>query len=361
MKRVIGQLVLTGLLVGGAYLGWHYLLGNDPASEQAGNAWGAGQAVTVEAGEAFTARVQERLEAVGTARARESIEIVAESSGRVRAIHFEDGQRVTTGQVLVELDDSREQAELREAIALRDDFSKRLQRSRTMLASNTISQAQVDELEASLEAAEARVALMQIRIRDRIILAPFEGVVGLNEISPGAYVEPQRRITTLDDTAVIQLAFSIPERFLSRLEPGMTVQAGSAAYPEQPFVGRLSQLDSRVDPVTRSLRVQAEFDNQDGKLRPGMFMNVELILAERDAVLVAEQAVVSQGERHYVFMINGEQVEQRDVELGQRRRGEVEIRSGLEVGDRIVTGGVHRVRDGATVRIVETLAATTSG
>ena len=351
MKRLLLQLLVTALLIGGAVYGW-YVMQQTPAPAATGSMGGGGPTATpVDIAEARLRTLQTRFEAVGTARARESIEVVAQLAGRISALGFEEGQWVDVGQVLVELDDAREQAELREANAQLQEARRQLSRARTMLQSNTISQAQVDELSASVDATEARGAVIQTRLRDRVVKAPFAGVVGLREVSLGAYVEPQRRITTLDDITTLRIEFSVPERFLQRLQLGLTVIATSAAFPDQAFRGELNRMDTRINPATRAIRVQAEFSNEQGRLRPGMFMRVELILDEREAVVVPEAAVVSEGNQHYVFRVHDDRVEWQTVELGQRREGEVEIRSGLDAGDPVVVAGVHRLRHGATIRV----------
>ncbi len=350
MKRLLLQLLVTAGLIGGAVYGWYVW---QPVSDSAPSAAGPGgpPPTPVDITHARLEALQDRLEAVGTARARESIEVVAQLAGRIAAIHFHEGQQVETGQVLVELDSAREQAELREANAQLAESRRQLNRARTMLQSNTVSQAQVDELSATVDAAEARSAVIQVRLQNHVIVAPFEGVVGLRDVSLGAFVEPNRRITTLDDISTLRIDFSVPERFLDRLTLGLGVLATSAAFPEHPFAGEINRIDTRIDPTTRAIRVQAEFPNENGRLRPGMFLRVELTLSERQAVVVPEEAVVSEGERHYVFRVADNRVERQQVQLGQRRRGEVEIRSGLAAAESVVIAGVHRLRDGAAIRI----------
>lgn len=353
MKRLLLQIIFTAVLVGGAVYGWYAVM-EAPNSTRAGGPPGGGNGpppTPVDVAEARLDRLREFLEAVGTSRARESIEVVAQVSGRIKTIHFEEGQWVEAGEVLIELDDARERAELREANAQLTEARRQLGRARTMLQSNTVSQAQVDELSATVDATDARVAVIQSRLQDRVVVAPFDGVVGLREVSPGAYVEPQRRITTLDDVTALRIEFSVPERFLERLDEGLEVIATSAAFSDNHFEGAINRIDTRIDPATRAIRVQAEFPNDEGRLRPGMFMRVELILAERDAVVIAEEAIISEGEQHYVFRVNGDSVERRPVQLGQRREGKVEIRDGLDSGDRVVIAGVHRLRDGAAIII----------
>lgn len=352
MKRMLVQLVLAAVLVAGGLFAWQMLAGGGPAGGPAQGPGGGNQAVPVEVESARLGEVVERVEAVGTTRARESIDVVAEVAGRVAVIAFEEGARVAAGDTLVELDMASERASLREAQAQREDVRKQLERARQLLRTNNVPQARVDELGSTLEAASARVAIFETRLRDREIRAPFDGVVGMREISMGAYVAPQQRITTLDDTEVMRLEFSVPEHFLGRLGTGLGVAARSAAWPGEAFDGTLSHIDTRVDPATRSVRVQAELPNADGRLRPGMFLGVDLILARREAVLVPEEAVVSEGVRHSVFVIEDGKAVRRAVTLGLRTRGEVELREGVRAGEAVVVLGLQRMRDGAAVRIL---------
>jgi membrane fusion protein, multidrug efflux system len=351
--RVALQIVAVAViaaLVGG---GWYLAFGRDqPMAEQAGFGGGP-QAVPVEVAEARLGTVTERAEAVGTTRARESIEVVTEVSGRIAAIHFEEGAQVRRGEVLLELDVLREEAEQREAQARLRDVEKQLERARELLRTRNIPEARVDELEAEAEAARSRVAVVESRIREKRITAPFDGVVGLREVSPGAYVEPQRRITTLDDLDVILIDFAVPERFLGHLRPGLAVEATSAAFDDNRFQGEVARIDTRVDPVTRVVRVQSAFDNEDRRLRPGMFLSVELVLSERDdAVLIPEEAVVFQGGSAHVFVVEEGRARRVEVTLGLRTPGEVEVREGVETGALVVVAGQQRLRDGVPVQLL---------
>lgn len=350
MTRTLLQILAVLVIAGGAYLAWQAL--GEPAARENGRG-GFDGPVSVAVEEARRGRVSERVEAVGTTRAREAVEVVAQVSGRVVAINFEEGQAVEEGQVLLELERAREEAELREAEALRAEAARQLQRARQLLQGQNVAQARVDELRAALEAAEARMAVLQANLADKEIRAPFDGVVGLREISRGAFVQPQQRVTTLDDISSLRLDFAVPERFIGLLSSGLPVEAHSAAYADRVFDGEVALIDSRVDTATRSVRVQAELGNAERLLRPGMFLGVALTIAEREAVLVPEAAVVTEGESSFVFVIAEELAQRRAVSLGQRRGGEVEILEGVAAGEQVVTLGLQRVRDGGQVRIVE--------
>lgn len=357
MMRAILQLAFILLLAGVGYYAWQAYLPSETGGP-GGPAPGGGQGSPVVVSEVRIGSVAERVEAVGTTEARESIEVVPEVAGRVEAIHFEQGEEVAAGDLLLELDSTRQQAELREAEANRRDMARQLERARQLLTSQNVPQARVDELRASLEAADARAAAIQTDIADRSITAPFDGMVGLRHISPGAHIDSQTVVTTLDDISEIKMEFAVPERFMSVLSRGLPVEATSAAWPDVTFEGLVSDIDTRVNPATRSLRVEATLPNTDRRLRPGMFMAIRLLVSQREnAVLVPEVAVVAEGDRPHVYVLEegeGDEASVRrvDVEIGTRLPGEVEIRSGLSQGDRVVTYGLQRLQDGAQVHVV---------
>jgi len=349
--RVMYQLIGVALVGVLGVFGWLWFSQQDV--EAGGGRPGGGGQIAVEVAAVESGVVRDEVEAVGTTLARESVDMVAEVAGRISGIGFEEGQRVKRGDVLFELDQAREESELREAIAQRTDADNKYKRARALGADNSVSQAQVDELAAGLEGAEARVAVARSRLGDRKIVAPFDGITGLRDVSLGAYVAPGTRLTTLDDLDVVRVDFSVPERFLASLAPGLTVEARNVAYAGETFKGELTRVGSRVDPVTRAVRVQSEFDNSDGRLRPGMFMTVRLVTGQRDdAVIVPEQALVLQGSTTHAFVIEDGKARRVELVVGQRRRGEVEILEGLEAGDKVVVAGLQRIRGGARVVVL---------
>lgn len=184
--------------------------------------------------------------------------------------------------------------------------------------------------------------------------APFDGVVGLRNISLGALVQPGDVITTLDDDARLKLDFAVPSVFLGTLAPGVEVEARTRAFPDRLFRGTISSLDSRVDPVTRSVQVRALIDNADRLLRPGQLMTVELLRNPREALMVPESALLHRGDEHFVFVVSGEPpvVDKRPVEIGARRPGEAEVLAGLTRGEQVVTHGLQKVKPGAPVSII---------
>jgi len=294
-----------------------------------------------------------QMEGVGSARANEAVDITAKLSNRVTAIKFREGQQVKAGEVLVEFDSEQTRASLAEAEAALKDSQSQFKRSRELFATKALSEAQLDQLQATLTANEARVAGARSQLNDTIIRAPFAGRVGLRNISVGSYVSPGTVITTLDDSSIIKLDFSVPEVFLSTLQEGLEITARTSAYPETEFKGKVSSIDSRLDPVSRSIIVRARIDNKDGRLKPGMFMTVKLIRTDVPALMLPEEALVPESDKKFVFVVRDGKAARVEVQTGRRRPGEVEIVSGLDEGDVVVTEGTQKIRDGAPVKAMQ--------
>jgi membrane fusion protein (multidrug efflux system) len=295
---------------------------------------------------------RDTIDALGTARANESVTITAKVSEIVRKVAFESGDVVHAGDVLVDLSSGAQLAGLEEARAAYQEAERQLKRQQELAERQLVAASQIDTQRAARDAAKARMDVVRAELSDRVITAPFDGVLGLRQVSPGSLVTPGTPISTLDDISVIKLDFSVPERFLAVLERGQQLVARSAPYPDRQFAGTVASVDSRVDPVTRSVTVRAEVPNPERLLRPGMLMSVQLFLTARQALVVPEIAVLQVGTESFVYRVKADRsVERVKVELGSRREGEVVVARGLEPGDRIVTEGTVKLRDG--VRVVE--------
>jgi len=289
------------------------------------------------------------IEAVGTTRANESVQVTSKASNVVTAIRFNDGDEVSRGEVLVEMDDAQAQAALAEAQAGLADSQSQYNRSRDLVTQEALSQADLDQIEAQLKADQARVAAAQASLDDTVIRAAFDGRTGFRHVSVGSFVSPGTLITTLDDTSIMKLDFTVPENFLFMLRRGLSVSASSVGLPNRPFTGEVTNIESRVDPVTRSITVRAEIPNADGALRQGMFMTVRLEGEAEPTLLVPEGAIVPEQGHIYVFAVRNNIAERREVRIGKRRPGEVEIVDGLAENDRVVVEGTQNVRDGSVV------------
>lgn len=311
--------------------------------------------VTVEA--VATAPFAEIVEALGTARANESVTLTASVTQIVSRLAFESGEHVEAGQIIAELADAQEAAELNEARVEVVEAQRELARFEDLRARGVAPQARVDELATLVDRAKARQRAVEARLAELIVRAPFSGVVGLRNASPGMLVRPGDAIATLDDISVIKLDFSVPEVFLGVLAEGDQLEAETAAYPDEVFRGAITRIDTRVDPVTRAATVRAIIPNDDARLRPGMLMVVEVTRAERTSPAVPELALLRQGEQAFVYVAEtrGDALvaAKRIVEPGVRRRGRIEILSGLEVGDPVVAEGVHRIQDGSPIAPID--------
>ncbi|MEZ5905897.1 MAG: efflux RND transporter periplasmic adaptor subunit [Geminicoccaceae bacterium] len=343
------QILLSLLLLGGAAGGYLFYDHLTAASAISSDGRGGGRSIGVEVAAATREAVRDRAEAVGTTLANQAIEVVSLASGRIIELLFEPGQAVEAGTVLARLDDAIERADVDEARAMAREAQSALDRARRLRASNNIAEATVVELEASAAAAQARVDRAAQRLEDRLVRAPFDGVVGIRRVDLGARVDNDTVITTLDDRSEMIVEFMLPEVYYGRVQPGLEVQASSTSFPDRSFAGTLTSIDTRVDVNSRAFRVRASLPNPDLVLPAGLFVLVDVTLGERQAVIVPEEAVVSEADRSFVYVAGPERAERRAVELGTRSVGVIEIRDGLEAGELVVTRGLQRLRDGVAI------------
>lgn len=301
---------------------------------------------------AYEDEIADRVEGLGTLRANESIQLTTTITDTVSRIHFDDGDRVVAGQTLVELNSIEELALLTEARATLQEARTQYDRVKSLARQGTAAQSLLDERRRESETARARLTVIEARLADRVIKAPFAGVLGLRNISPGALVEPGDFITSLDDDSTMKLDLAVPAVFLDGLRPGLTVAATTRSYAGRAFQGQVHSIDSRVDPTTRTVIVRALLPNPEGNLRPGMLMHVDLLLRPRRTVLVPEEALVPKGSSQSVLTIADGKVVQRTVAIGTRQPGRVEVLSGLSAGEQVITQGAVRVRPGQAVRVL---------
>jgi len=288
--------------------------------------------------------------ALGNVKARESITVSAKVSETVQQVHFESGDVVAAGAPLVTLTGRQQQAAFEQAQATANEAEQLYQRQNELAGQQLIARSQLDTQRAIRDAARARVAQMSADIGDRVIRAPFAGVLGIRQVSPGALVTPGTAIATLDDTARVYVDFPVPEAMIATLGVGQQVAGTSTAYPGRKFEGQVSTIDARVDESTRSVVVRGDFANPDRALRPGMLLQVRLSRPERQALLVPEISIVQVGTDSFVYRVKPDSsVERVDVKIGSRREGLAEVAQGLNVGDRIVVDGTGKLRVGARI------------
>jgi membrane fusion protein (multidrug efflux system) len=353
MKKSINTFIVWGAALAvlslGAYL---YFV----EAEQAGNAGGGrfgggGRAVSVALTPVQLAQFSDVIEAVGTSAANESLIITARVSETVQTVNFTDGQQISKGDVIVELTNTEERGQVGEAEANVREAKRQYDRIQNLVKTGNTSQSVLDQRTRELEASQSRLAQARARLNDRILTAPFGGVLGLRKVSVGTLVSPGMEITTLDDLSIIKADFSVPERFLASLKPGQKIETRTAAYRDEIFIGLVETIASRVDPRTRTVTVRALVPNENTRLRAGMLLVVDLISNERTSLAVNEMAIVAVGDDEFVYTVDADMKAQRNkVITGVRINGLVEIISGLKEDDRVVTGGTIRVRPGVTVR-----------
>jgi len=330
----------------------------------AGGASGGGAPASVEVVSVKTARLQDDAQAVGSLRSRQSVTLKPETAGRVSRIAFADGATVRRGQLLVQLDDTLQRAELSQAQAQLSIARANLKRNEELLAQNFVAARVVDESRAALQVAEAQVDLAQARMQRMRITAPFDGTLGLRSINLGQYVKDGDELVNLEDTSKLTVDFRLPERYQNRLAPGQGVQVQLDALPGKRYDARVVAIDPLLDANGRSISVRAEMPVAPGDgLRPGMFARVLVVFSVDDrALVVPEEALVPQGGRQFVYVIDEQgqgdarkRVSRRvEVELGVRRGAEVQITQGLKAGDTVVVAGQQRLqRDGTAVRVVD--------
>lgn len=299
-------------------------------------------------------KIVETIEAIGTAQANESVTLTAKVSDIVSRVNFEDGDYAEQGKILVELANDEQSALLAEARANLQDANTQLRRLVDLGNKKLVPDSDIDEARAQADAAKARLDSIAARMDDRLVRAPFSGLLGFREISPGTLLTNDKTITTLDDISVIKLDFSIPEVYLHSVKPGYTIQAKSEAWPDRVFTGEIRTIGSRVDPVTRAVTVRAIIANKDRILRPGMLLTVKIITDERMSLVVPESAITQVVDDSFVFLAGADGTARKaSIRVGARRFGYIEVIEGLNEGELVITEGSFKIRDGLPVRIQE--------
>ncbi len=347
LKQWLIALVLVVLAAGGAF-SWQYFAQQGTESAQRER-----PASKVNAISPIMEVVRDSVNAVGNLRALDQVELTTEVSGRVVEMNLDSGKRVSRGQLLLRLDDRQARADLKVAEATLADARRQYERAQRLQANNSISRSQVDELRTAMDVAEAQRESARTRLDNHRIEAPFDGVIGLSEISLGAYLASGTSVATLDSTDRMELGFSIPERFLGQVQMGQMVRGTSPAYPGEGFQGELVELGTRINELSRTLPVRAIIDNPEGKLRPGQFMSANLTLREREALVIPEQAVMIRGDDKYVFIAEDGIARRISVSLGSRSPGLVEVSEGLSLEDRVIVTGQDRLSSGDRIDVVD--------
>ncbi len=312
-----------------------------------------GGAPTVVGGIVTQAEFVSEIEAVGTAFANEQTVITSPVTERIERIAFSDGAIVRRGAVIAQLSRGEESADLNSVEARAREAEKQLERLTALQERGFATNAAVDEQTALRDGARADANAIRSRISDRVIRAPFDGVLSLRTVSPGTVVTSGSPIATISDISSIKLDFTVPENFLSALETGQVIEASTSAYPDQSFFGTIDNINPLVDPLSRSVTVRAILPNGPRQLRPGMLMSVRIVSETRTGLAIPETALLAQGDQNFVFLVDSEGTARRTpIEIGLRSKGMVEVRSGVALGNKIVADGTVKVRDDAPVNAV---------
>lgn len=330
---------------------------NAPGAGPGGPGGGRGAAPVMQVVVAPVVRqpVHETLPLVGSFTANEQVEIRAESEGFVESIGFTEGQEIAKGALLVTLDESKLQAGLEESESSLKLSRQTFERAKELLGAKLISQQEYDQASSQLASDEATDSLRRRQLRDARVTAPFKGVVGARQVSPGQLVNRAMTLTWLVDLDPVKVEFNVPERFLGQVEVGQTIDVTVAAYPERKFRGKVFFVAPFVDSVTRTVLMKAEVPNGERKLKPGMFANLDLTLQVRANAAVVPESALSQildGNRAVVMLVEADDtVVARKVQVGMRLPGLVEIVDGLDGSERVVVQGLQKIAPGMKVRI----------
>lgn len=324
-----------------AYVYW-------PATDNASQGRPKGKATLVKTDPAQVILFKDEISALGTAQANESVTLTTQSTDRVKAIHFDDGDKVTKGQLLLALEHGEERALIHELEVNLAEQQRQLQRLKDLKKNSATAESSIDMQASLVEATEAKLQVAKIRLSEKLIYAPFNGQLGLRQISPGQLVTNNTELTSLDDLSKIKVEFQLPEKYLNQVALNQPVAAKNVAY-EQTFEGQVIAISSRIDKVTRAFTVRAIFDNAAERLRPGMLLQLKVETQAANALVIPEAAIIPMNQKQYVYQVVDGQVQRVEVQIGRRQPGLVEILTGLEQGDQVVTQGVVKVRPGSKV------------
>ena len=291
------------------------------------------------------------IEALGTAKANESVLLTAQTSEVVQSIEFDDGDKVALGQLILKLNNREEKARLNELDINLQEAKRQLKRISNLAKTSAASEQLLDEQQAKVKALRAQMEVVNAQLAELELRAPFAGQLGIRQVSVGSLIRPGDLIATLDDVTIIKLDFSIAESHLPSIAVGQLIRARSVAYPGEVFLGKINTIDSRVDPITRTVQVRAHVDNQALRLRPGMLLQINLQKQLLETLVVPEGALIPIEDKQFVYVIEEGIARQKEVQVGRRKPGIAQISSGLSPGEQVVIEGALRLREGATVNI----------
>ncbi|MCC7038473.1 MAG: efflux RND transporter periplasmic adaptor subunit [Alphaproteobacteria bacterium] len=342
-KPVIITLLVIAAIAAGGWYWYSHKSGSGDDKKPKGP-----QAVVTAAVEARD--ITSTINAVGSLIAGEAAAIHAEVSGQVQEVLFEEGKPVKKGDTLIKMDSSLIETEYAKAKAALDVAAATFQRDDKLKSGGFVAGQQWDVSRADYRAAQAAVSNAEILLTKSTIKAPFDGVAGLRSFSPGDYATAGQELTNVVALDPLKIEFTVPEKDYATVKQGQKISFNVDAFPDRKFTGEIYAIDPRINPENRNFTVKATIPNTDGALRPGMYARIGIETQTRQAVpMIPEEAVIPQGSDSYVFTINGSKAQRKKITLGERQAGSVEVREGLTAGDKVITAGTMKLKDGSDV------------
>src|SRR3989338_1222222 len=338
-----------------AYVVGSLLLFLAGCGNQAGGPPGGGFAASVVAAPVKKELIEEKISLVGTLMANETVDIKNQVAGVVKRIGFEEGQTVTAGQMLFMIDTRKLNATLAQTEANFGLAQTTFDRLSTLITAGAISQQKFDQAKSDLQVKKAEIDLIKAELADSVISAAFDGIVGERKVSAGQFVDQGTTLSYLIRSEPIKAEFRVPERFLGQLKNGQPIQVTVAAYPNKIFNGDVYFIDPQGAPESRTALIKAKLPNAEGKLRQGMFANLDLIVNVRsNALTIPEEALIARGDEVYVFAVDAEnKAQMKPVKGGVRLAGTAEILEGLSAGENVIVEGYQKIGPGSPVKIKE--------
>ncbi|MGN6488372.1 MAG: efflux RND transporter periplasmic adaptor subunit [Devosia sp.] len=317
---------------------------------------GGARTMVVVTAPVLLATINDKLTAIGEGAAAHSVTVVSPAAGTLAEISVQPGQEVQAGAVIGSLDAEAEQIAHDRAKLSFDDAQGTLDRTKSLAGANNATTVQVNTAQLAFNTAELELKNAELALRKRTISTPIAGTVGLFQVSPGNAVTPQTVVTTVEDTSHIRVSFWVPERYAGSISVGMPVTAAAVALPGQTIAGEVSAVDNRIDPTSRTLQVEANIPNADGKLKPGMSFSVSMSFPGENFPSVDPLAIQWSSDGAYLWKYAEQKVQRVPVQIIQRNSDGVLVKAELREGDQVVTQGVQQLTAGATVRLLDEVA-----
>ena len=358
MKTVIRGALAVGFVAAFAVAG---LVGTDALLErldaaEASETASGSRSVRVGIAQPQTRRIEEAVSSVGTVTPSRDVDIRPIVAGRVSEVPVGSGQSVEQGDLILQLDDRAQRARLKGAKATLQEARQNLNRIAELAQDNTAAEQRLEAARATFARAESEAMAAEAALEDRRIEAPFDGTLGLVDLDPGAYIDPQEVVVTLSDLSTVQVDVALPERYFDRVTPGQTIDVSVPAYPDRTFEGKVVVREPVVDERSRSFDVRARIENTERTLVGGMFAQTRLVVEVGEGLAVPDDAIIAEGSDTYVYTVTDGTAQRRDVTPGQSLGPLTEIASELTPNDRVVVSGWNTLRDGAPVTVAEDIA-----